>query len=293
MELTKMTVRPDARRQGIGRTMLTRALDRVRAAGAGSLVLGSSTRRRPAGRDRYSDRGWESAMASRRTAGRGSARRSAEGTAPPRIRAVDLPDLHDADVGIVAGDATASGLRFRDLDLTGRSLPGLSVTECEITTGRFSDADLAGCRLVAVEMSGVDATVLRATGATWREVAVRASRIGAAELYDSVLDNVAFAGCRLGFVNLRGASLTDVVFDGCTVDELDLGDAELTRVAFRATAVRSLVLRGARLADVDLRGADLAALEGVESLRGATVTAAQVLELAPVFAAAAGLRVDE
>jgi len=53
------------------------------------------------------------------------------------------------------------------------------------------------------------------------------------------------------------------------------------------------VLRGARLADVDLRGADLAALEGVESLRGATGTAAQVLELAPVFAAAAGLRVDE
>ena len=228
----------------------------------------------------------------RPSAGRTPADASA-GTVAPRLRPVELPDLTDGTAQDLAPDAAVSGTRFTELDATGRSLRGLSLTECAVEVARLSEADLGGCRFVAVDLAGLDATAVRAVGASWREVAVRASRVGAAELYDGVLDNVAFTGCRLGFVNLRGASLTDVAFTDCTVDELDLGDADLTRVAFRGTAVRSLVVRGARLTDVVLRGAALAALEGVESLRGATVTVAQLLDLAPLFAAAAGLRVDE
>ena len=51
-------------------------------------------------------------------------------------------------------------------------------------------------------------------------------------------------------------------------------------------------MSGARLTDVDLSGARLSTIVGIESLRGATISAAQMLDLAPLLAAHLGLRVD-
>jgi hypothetical protein len=51
-------------------------------------------------------------------------------------------------------------------------------------------------------------------------------------------------------------------------------------------------VRGARLADVDLRGARVDSVEGLDGLRGTWITAAQLDGLAPALAAQLGLRVE-
>jgi len=55
--------------------------------------------------------------------------------------------------------------------------------------------------------------------------------------------------------------------------------------------VEELAVSGARLTDFDLSGARLSSIRGIESLRGATISAAQMLDLAPLLAAHLGLEV--
>nr|WP_246253746.1 pentapeptide repeat-containing protein [Isoptericola chiayiensis] len=141
-------------------------------------------------------------------------------------------------------------------------------------------------------MSRVDVPSVQGVRGRWRDVGLTDARIGSAELYESQWQSVRFVGCKLGYVNLRGATLQDVVFADCQVDELDLVQVRATRVAFERTSVRRLDVQASTLSDVDLRGADLTELVGTDALRGTTITADQLLLLAPMLAANLGITVD-
>jgi uncharacterized protein YjbI with pentapeptide repeats len=99
-------------------------------------------------------------------------------------------------------------------------------------------------------------------------------------------------GGKIDFLNLRQARLRDVVFESCVLVEPDFGGARLERVEFVDCALRAADFTAATLTDVDLRGAaelDIAA--GVDRLAGAVISAAQLLDLAPVLAGQLGIRV--
>jgi uncharacterized protein YjbI with pentapeptide repeats len=98
---------------------------------------------------------------------------------------------------------------------------------------------------------------------------------------------------KLGFVNLAGARLEDVAFEECEIGSLDAGSAQLRSVAFVDCAVAELNVAEATLSKVDLSGARLKTLVGVESLRGAIIGRDQLLDLAPLLAAQLGVEVRE
>lgn len=204
---------------------------------------------------------------------------------PPRTRAVELPDLAPAPVGDLAGDMVVVAASVAGLDLGGRALRGLTLDECSVESCRLDGTDLTRARLLNCRLDRVEATESGLARSSWWAAQLGNSRIGAAEAYDTELSGVRISGCRLGFLNLRNSTLTDVLVEDCVIDELDVGGAELERVAVRGTRIGSLVLRSARLRDTDLRGAEIGALDGLDSLAGATLTSAQVLDLAPQFAA--------
>jgi uncharacterized protein YjbI with pentapeptide repeats len=110
-----------------------------------------------------------------------------------------------------------------------------------------------------------------APGSTWTSVRVR--------------------GGKFDFLNLAGAKLTDVVFEGCVIGTLDLGDAEVRSLRCEGTTIDELDVPGARLADVDLSGATLRLVRGIGNLRGTTISAGQLVDLAPLFAEHLGLKV--
>jgi hypothetical protein len=56
--------------------------------------------------------------------------------------------------------------------------------------------------------------------------------------------------------------------------------------------VDSLNVRQAKLQDVDLRGATLAAIDGLTDLRGATISHDQLVMIAPLLAASIGHKVE-
>jgi uncharacterized protein YjbI with pentapeptide repeats len=73
--------------------------------------------------------------------------------------------------------------------------------------------------------------------------------------------------------------------------EMDLSGSRAQRVAFEDCRIDTLTLDRAHLVDVDLRGAEIRTVNGVEGLRGATLTSAQISLMAPMFAARLGIDV--
>ena len=210
----------------------------------------------------------------------------------PRLPHLALPDLEEGDEDRFVIERTHDGVEFRGLDLSGDKLNDRSLTESVIATSKLDDTILTGAHLREVRIDGCTATACRINTSQWREVEISGGRFGAFEAYDAMLAVVRFVGVRIDYLNLRGSTLLDVSFEDCHLGELDLMDATVTRAAFAGTTVRDLALTGATLTQVDLRGAHLTTVVGLERLRGATVSPAQLHDLAPLFADEWGIRVE-
>jgi uncharacterized protein YjbI with pentapeptide repeats len=146
-------------------------------------------------------------------------------------------------------------------------------------------------RLIDSHVCEPDITDLSGSDSTWRSVTVQGGRIGAWDLAGAVVDALTVADAQLGYVNLRDATLTDLVLRDCRIETLDLAGAKARRVRLPGCVLDELVVTRAHLDEVDLRGARLDRIDGVEGLGGATLSAEQVLDLAPALAKAAGITI--
>lgn len=201
-----------------------------------------------------------------------------------------LHELTDAAAPEASG--TFDGLRLDGQSFDGFDLQGSTFSECEFLSPSMSDTALRGARFLDCRFSGLYAPVFRAPRTTFRDVVLEGSRLGSAELYDGAWDSVHVDGGKLDFVNLRSARLSDVLFSNCTIEELDLSGVQATRVAFRDCRIGSMDLSGAVLQDVDLRTTEFRSITHVPGLGGATVDEDQLSMLAPLLAAALGLRIE-
>lgn len=210
---------------------------------------------------------------------------------PPRLDPLILESLAEGFAGDIGAREHAEGLRFDGIDLTGADLTAASLSECLLDGVALDRAQLRAASVVETRLERLDVPGLSAPRSRWRSVELVSSRIGSAELYESTLEQVRIADCKLGYVNLRGATLRDVLVERCTIDELDLGGASGARVAFVDCEIRSLELPSTRVDDLDLRGAELHVLGGLDGLRGAALTELQLGLMLPLFAQHFGVRV--
>ncbi|MBB4986356.1 MULTISPECIES: pentapeptide repeat-containing protein [Streptomyces] len=211
------------------------------------------------------------------------------GARRPEVR---LPPL-EAYGGGLAPDGDYDGLGLTGLDLTGQSGEGARFLDCALRECGLDAARLTGARFLDSVLTGVRGVGTELAGAQFRDVEVVEARLGGTQLHGAVLERVVVRGGKIDYLNLRAAKLKDVVFEGCVLSEPDFGGAVLQRVEFVDCTLTDVDFTGARLTDVDLRGVQrLGIAAGVESLAGAVISTAQLLDLAPVLAARLGLRVE-
>ncbi|MFF0485893.1 pentapeptide repeat-containing protein [Streptomyces sp. NPDC004435] len=214
-------------------------------------------------------------------------------TRAPRRVELRLPPLEPYGGGL-GPDGDYDGLELAGLDLTGASGEGArfldcAVRECVLDEARLTGAGFLDSRLEAVRGVGTDLARARL-----RDAEVVDARFGGTQLHGSAWERVLVRGGKWDYPNLRAATLRDVVFEGCVLVEPDFGGAVLERVSFVDCELTGVDVSGAKLVDVDLRGVRrLEIARGVESLAGAVISSAQLLDLAPVFAARLGVRVED
>jgi len=216
----------------------------------------------------------------------------ATSTKSPQIDSLDLGRLDDGDPADLRKSAHLEGVRFAALALPRLDLPGAEIIGARFGGLSVDDLDLKGARLSEVELDQVDVPVVRAARSRWRDVQVT-GRIGSMEAYEAELRSVHFVGCKLSFVNLRGAELLDVAFTDCLIEELDLVQATARRVSFTGTRVSRLNLQQSTLEHVDLRGGQFEDFQGLDGLRGATISPLQLSLLAPLLAQERGIKIED
>lgn len=215
-------------------------------------------------------------------------------TNPPRIKPLKLGHLRSVDdEHFAGGEDDLEAVELADLSREELTWEVRRRLDSSLVTGlRVEHWRARGLAMAESVLERIDVVALSAVESGWRRVEVRDSRIGSAELCDSIWRAVHFSGCKLGYLNLRDAEISDLQFTNCAIDELDLMRAKAARVSFTDCRIGRLELAGSRLADVDLRGAQLADIGDLAALRGATISLEQLLDLAPAMAVRLGVKVD-
>ncbi|EPH40146.1 hypothetical protein STRAU_6796 [Streptomyces aurantiacus JA 4570] len=128
----------------------------------------------------------------------------------------------------------------------------------------------------------------------WTDCESGAGLLAGVELFGAQLRRVTFHHCKFDSVNLRAAALRDVTFVDCLLRDVDFGGAGLTRVAFPGTTLDRVRFDNVKADRADLsEAASLSIASGLEAMRGVTISALQLLELAPALADIVGLEVRE
>jgi uncharacterized protein YjbI with pentapeptide repeats len=213
----------------------------------------------------------------------------------------ELPELADlpyaahltAHDGDLAAREDYDTVLFDGLDMTEPRAPSAKFLECA-----FSRVSMAGGRLQRAILRDVWMRDVRLTGtdlteSNWLDVTVALSALAGAQVFGAELRRVVFSGCKLDSVNFRGTSLTEVTFDRCVLRDVDFADAALTQCAFAGSQLSRTDFSRARMDRTDLRGAELGIVIDAQSLRGAIISTAQLIVLAPVLAESMGVLVRD
>ena len=183
------------------------------------------------------------------------------------------------------------GIDFVDQAFTGQDAADVRFLECRMEGCCLEGLSLRRARVVSSLLSEAFGASVDFADSTWRDSQISGGRLGALILPGATMKDVRLRGIKLGFVNLAGARLEDVVFEECEIGGLDARVANLRAVTFLDCSIGELNVAEATLARVDLSGAKLKTLIGVESLKGAIISHQQMLDLAPLLAARLGVEV--
>ncbi|BBC95227.1 pentapeptide repeat-containing protein [Streptomyces rochei] len=216
--------------------------------------------------------------------------RVGQGARRPELR---LPPLEPWAGDGLEPDGDYDGLEFADADLTGQDAAGARFMDCALRGCAVDGTKLRHARVLDTALTGFRGVGTDLSEATLRDVELTDPRLGGTQLHGAVLERVVVRGGKIDYLNLRMARLRDVVFESCVLVEPDFGGARLERVEFVDCALKGADFTGATLKDVDLRGAaPLEIARGLDRLSGAVIGTGQLLDLAPVLAAALGIRVE-
>jgi uncharacterized protein YjbI with pentapeptide repeats len=208
----------------------------------------------------------------------------------PEVR---LPPLVPYAGGELEPDGDYDGVDFRELDLAGQDGGGARFLDCALTGCGLDETRLHRARFIDAVLSGIRGVGTDLAEATLRDVEVTDARLGGVQLHGGVLERVLVRGGKIDYLNLRKARLKDVVFEGCVLVEPDFGGARLERVEFRDCVLKGADFNAVTMTDVDLRSAaELGIVRGLDRLAGAVISPAQLIDLAPAFAAQIGVRVE-
>ena len=210
----------------------------------------------------------------------------------------ELGDLPYADAlstyeGDLAAGGHYDGCLFEGTSFTGARADNGRFVECAFSGVALDDISARRSRLSDVWLRDVRLLSADLAESTWLDATFLGCAAAGIQAFDSGLRRVVFHECKLDSVNFRGAALTDVAFENCLLRDVDFGGATLKRARFPGSTLTRADFSRATLEKVDLRGAELDITAGYESLRGAIISPAQLMSIAPVLARQLGIQVKD
>lgn len=204
-----------------------------------------------------------------------------------RIESVDLRRLDLSGASFAHSHLGAPTFSFSILDLSSfaRSImPGADFDNTSLTAASFERAFLPGSSFADAHLVGCDFRF-----ADLRQSSLRGAAIGGARFFGAFLDEVNLSGVRadigssnhsggaffqdasmrkayLAQANLAQSQLERVTLDGAVLTSANLQECDLRYSSARDVDLSFANVRGAKVDLVDLSGANLTSIEGIEGL---------------------------
>ncbi|MFF3665518.1 pentapeptide repeat-containing protein [Microtetraspora malaysiensis] len=209
-----------------------------------------------------------------------------------RATRVTLPDLHEDDLDEVDSldrdnvrEFAYSDAHHRELWLARTHLMNGRITSLTTQRARWDDLHLH-----SVAFSNCDLSGLKWTGSTLSRVTFTDCKLMGAILEDLTLKDVLFERCRLDYATLTRLRTTGpVIVSSSSLREATITTCDMTRATLNECDLHLTTIEGGTWARCDLRGNDLADIQGVASLKNVTLDRSQLPALADAFATALGV----
>ena len=180
----------------------------------------------------------------------------------------------------LAEDRDVSGFHFTDSVLEGAGGKSIEFSCCVFEHCRFDELDFrhisfSDCIFIKCELSNV-----RLENAVFQRVSMQNCRMTGMELLRAALMSTLFENCMMDYLSLSESKLDRVLFSDCRLRESLWGDVKMPKVQFvnddlaRAQWIRT-PLNGIDISSCGIEGWNISLFD----LKGAKVTAAQVIEL--------------
>jgi len=184
--------------------------------------------------------------------------------------------------GVEVTDGDVSEVKFKTVRITDCRLQTVDFLQTHFEKLTVSDTIFKRCSLIACDFGDSD----------WSYVQLTGNQCSGAQFQVAAMKDVVFDDCKLDLTNFRSASLTNVRFENCTFNDTDFYGAKLTNVAFADCRIDKIEFSTAELKNVDLTSSQIGILQGMESMKGAKISSIQLASLAPYFAQALGIEVE-
>lgn len=173
-----------------------------------------------------------------------------------------------------------------------------SATRVIIAASHLLRAAFTGLSLDKLEMTDVvcdkaEGAALGAYKANLLRVSMADCRFIGAEFAEGHFEDCTFRNIKFDEAGFRFATFKRVRFDGCILRQADFTNAKLTHVTFDNCDLDGTNFVSAHCGAVDVSGESLAQVRGLLGLKGATISAEQLIQLAPLLASELGFHVKE
>jgi uncharacterized protein YjbI with pentapeptide repeats len=215
-------------------------------------------------------------------------RNDAKPICAPRIAgvqdgALSASDLHD-------------GARIRDLsvlkaDLSRAVCANVTFDNLKMVKSTFQNVDLSGAHFADVVVEESDLSGASTMSGSFLRTEWKACRAGGWQVADACIEDTLFDECKMHLLNMRFSKLKSVTFRNCVLKGADFQGASFANVRFEGCNLAEAEFRQCTVEALDLRTSQIQDIKYVEGLRGATIDALQLIDLAPKMAHVLGLQV--
>ncbi len=204
-----------------------------------------------------------------------------------------VPQLNPAEPGDLASRAVLDGVEIRGVDLSGTHAANARLMEFALRECSADEFSTPGLSAVDTFVGDMHLQTWKTQDGTWRDGHFAGMRVGAWLADGTEFIDVVIRDSKVDLLSLRGARITRLAIVNCSIDTLDVTEAQIADLTITGGSVGELVTSNARMSNVEVSATELHMVSNPSHLRGLVISATQLVELAPAFAAHMGITVTE
>ncbi|MBG0823354.1 pentapeptide repeat-containing protein [Planomonospora sp. ID91781] len=205
---------------------------------------------------------------------------------PTPLNPAELPEHGPEDDGMYRS------LEFTGTDMASHRADAVDFEGCRFTDARLSGMELRRAGFCDVEMERCDLSNMAAGASVMQRTRVSASRLTGMSWSECVFRDVVFDACRMDLAGFRFSTFKNVVFRDCTMLEANFQNADLRGARFERCELTGAQFSNAQMEGVRFTDCALVRINGVTSLKGATITSRDAQGLVYSLAGAMGITIE-